>query len=51
MSVCTKKPYTKRDAQGAINARLKGRMKHGKPDHLRTYHCPACNAWHLTHKS
>ena len=50
MSACIKKAYTKKDAQTALNARLRGRYRHNKPDHLRIYHCPDCNGWHLTHK-
>jgi hypothetical protein len=50
--LCPKKPYTKREAQTVINERTKGRIahRHGRPKHLRKYHCPDCNAWHLTHK-
>jgi hypothetical protein len=50
--LCSKRPYSKRDAQGALNARMRGRKghRHNRPDHLRIYHCDHCNAWHLTHK-
>lgn len=44
---CDKTPYTKRDAQTAINARRHGR---NAPRSLRIYHCDKCNAWHLTGK-
>lgn len=47
---CPKKRYSKRDAQGVINARTNGRRRGGKPDLLRAYHCPRCNQWHVTHQ-
>ena len=46
---CGKHRYErKRDANAARNARLHGKMRHGKPKNLRVYHCPDCNGWHLT---
>lgn len=44
--LCCKKAYTKREAQTALNRRMKA---HNRPDGLRIYPCP-CGAWHLTHK-
>lgn len=46
--VCEKRPYSKREAQEARNARL--RSRYGRPDDLRVYHCERCNHWHLTSK-
>ena len=46
--------YTKREAQGAINAIYRNRKKGSKryrrhrPDNLRCYQCPDCNHHHLT---
>ncbi len=53
MSCPSGKPgYTKREAETARNHRLRGRKHHRntRPEYLRTYHCPQCNLWHLTHK-
>jgi len=50
---CNKTRYaSKKDALTAMNARLRGRQRrrHGRPDQLRVYECPACGGWHLTHK-
>lgn len=57
----TGKPcYSKKEAQTAKNLRLSGRQAYGyntrkkgkkssgRPDYLRIYPCPHCNAWHLT---
>lgn len=49
-NACEKKAYSKREANGVINARMKARMRKGKPDALRAYHCPRCNQWHVTHE-
>lgn len=43
---CTKKPYDKKGAQTVLNHR----KYLGADKHLRAYHCPTCNHWHLTHK-
>ena len=45
MTACHKTPYSKREAVTALNHRLRGK---GRPEHLRVYHCPLCNHWHLT---
>lgn len=47
-----KKCYSKRDAETARNARTTGRrrVRHGRPEYLRVYHCDECNHWHLTSK-
>lgn len=45
---CEKTAYSKKDAQTAINAAMNRRTK--RPKQLRSYHCPRCNAWHLTHQ-
>lgn len=49
--MCGKPGYSKREAETLRNRRTKGRRKvrHGRPDFLRIYHCPKCNKWHLTH--
>lgn len=58
---CAGKPTykTKRDAETARNARLRGavnkekgwaRIKRHVPDHLRVYYCEECGAWHLTRR-
>jgi hypothetical protein len=48
--------FTKRAAQGAINATYRNHHPKGsrrarrrsRPDNLRTYHCSHCNFYHLT---
>lgn len=45
---CRKQKYTKVEAQTVVNARMSAR--HNRPEHLRIYHCPLCNGWHVTHK-
>lgn len=49
-AMCHKRQYTKREANAAINRRMRGRSerRRGRPDYLRVYHCPNCNWWHLT---
>lgn len=51
--LCSKRPYSKKEAQTVLNERTKGRIanRHNRPHHLRIYHCDHCNAWHLTHKN
>lgn len=49
---CCKTRYAnKKEAQTAINRRMRGRQRrrNGSPDFLLAYHCPTCNAWHLSH--
>ena len=45
VTACHKTQYSKREAVTALNHRLRGK---GRPEHLRVYHCPLCNHWHLT---
>lgn len=41
-----KQTYSKRDANMVVNA-----MRHNvKGNYLRSYPCPHCNGWHVTHK-
>lgn len=39
---------TKKDAATAINSAMRRRRK--RPAALRSYPCPICKGWHLTHK-
>lgn len=50
--MCTKTPYSKKEARTVMNDRTTGRrrMRHGRPKFLRIYECPECRAWHLTHE-
>lgn len=46
---CTKHCYADaKQAQTVINDRM--RSRHGRPEQLRSYECPKCGFWHLTHK-
>lgn len=45
---CSKRRYTKVEAQTAINSRMSSR--HNRPEHLRMYECRRCQAWHITHR-
>lgn len=46
---CGKTCYDKKGVATAVNQIFKrGRRHRKKPKALRTYHCPQCNAWHMT---
>ena len=49
--ICKKRKFkTKIDAMLALaSARWNGQT-HGNRNEVRVYHCPICNAWHLTSK-
>jgi hypothetical protein len=48
-AACGKNRYPdKKSARTALNACLRQRGRHGRPEWLRAYHCPDCLGWHLT---
>jgi hypothetical protein len=46
--VCTKQPYTKKEAEAILKRMPKRKGQHRKE--CRTYYCDTCNCWHLTSK-
>ena len=47
-TACSKRQYTKREAETIRNLRLRSGRK--RPDVLRIYHCDVCNCYHMTHQ-
>lgn len=48
MGKCSKRKFTKKEAEGALNQIEHHRKQHKYRKECRIYHCPECNKWHLT---